>query len=55
MPISMIVLIMVVHNCPLGRLLEGEGDGFRQKLSDRDVKGRGGQQFCYDAGTKGAW
>lgn len=43
MPISMIVLIMVVHNCPLGRLLEGEGDGFRQK-SVMVGDGGGGQQ-----------
>ena len=50
MPIRMIALIMVVHNCPLGRLL-GKGVGVRQKLSGGD----GERTAVYMTEFKGAW
>lgn len=51
MPIRMIALIMVVHNCPLGRLLGKGGDGVRQKLSGGD----GERTAVYMTEFKGAW
>lgn len=52
MPIRMIALIMVVHNCPLGRLL-GRGGGMG--LGRSSVTGMGGQMAVYMTEFKGAW